>query len=66
MKKNKVLCIGPLADQVVDEFAPEFELVEVDESSREEALAEADEDVVLIIARGSVVVDEEIIWKAPN
>jgi len=66
MKEKKILCIGPLAKQVVDEFGADFELVEVDESSRSEALAETDESVVLIIARGSVVVDQELMDKAPN
>ena len=39
MKKDKILCIGPLADQVVDKFSTEYQLVEVDDSSRDEALA---------------------------
>lgn len=64
--KKKVLCIGPLADQVIEEFDSAYDLVEVSEFSREEALAAADEKTVLIIARGSVVVDDEMMEKTPN
>jgi D-3-phosphoglycerate dehydrogenase len=64
--KKKILCIGPLADEVVDEFDASHNLVEVSESSREEALSAVDEDTLLIIARGSVVVDEAMMEKAPN
>jgi len=66
MKKDKILCIGPLAAEVIDEFGAKYELISVDESSREEALAQADEHVVVIIARGSVVVDQEFLAKTPN
>lgn len=66
MKNDKILCIGPLAEQVVDAFAPAYRLVAVSEFSREETLAQADEEVVIIIARGSVVVDAEIMRSTPN
>jgi D-3-phosphoglycerate dehydrogenase len=66
MKQKKILCIGPLAEQVTAEFGNKFDLVAVDESSRSEALAHTDEDVILIIARGSVVVDREFMEKAPE
>ena len=66
MTNKKIICIGPLAEQVVAEFEPEFETIAVSDSSRQEVLDSVDPSVAVIIARGSVVVDAEIMDRAPN
>ena len=66
MTNKKIICIGPLAEQVIAEFEPEFETIAVSDSCRQEVLDSVDESVAVIIARGSVIVDAEIMDKAAN
>ncbi len=62
----KILTIGPLPDWVLDRFKPQYEIVTVEDSERSEVLTALDESVIAIIARGAVMIDGEIMDRAPS
>ncbi len=66
MKPAKILSIGPLPQNVIERFSDRWEVAWVPDSSREEVLEAVGPDVVLIIARGSVMLDGVIMDRAPN
>jgi len=66
MACNRILSIGPLPRWVLDQFEPRWPVTSVSDASRDELLAALSPDIILIIARGSVMVDEEVLDKAPN
>lgn len=64
--KKKILTIGPLPDWVLDRFTPEYEIVTVEDSDRNQVLEACDEQVIALIARGAVLIDGEIMDRAPS
>ena len=66
MKPAKILSIGPLPQHVIERFSDRWEVVWVPDSSREGVLDALGPDVILIIARGSVMVDGPIMDRAPG
>lgn len=65
-RKNKIVSIGPLPPFVIERLQPFGEVVCVPDASREATLDALDEAVILLIARGSVRVDGEILDRAPR
>ncbi|MFH1965261.1 MAG: NAD(P)-dependent oxidoreductase [Acidobacteriota bacterium] len=63
---KKILTIGPLPSWVMKRFAPEYEIVTVEDSDRSEVLRACDESVIAIIARGAVMIDGEIMDRSPS
>ena len=63
---EKILTIGPLPDWVLSRFNPQYEMVTVEDSDRSEVLRACDESVIAIIARGAVIIDSEIMDRAPS
>jgi len=66
MKCRKIVSIGLLADYVRAQFEPEYKIVCVSDSSREEVVRELDESVIAVIARGAVFFDGELMDLAPR
>jgi D-3-phosphoglycerate dehydrogenase/(S)-sulfolactate dehydrogenase len=66
MNRKKIVSIGPLANWVIEQFTPEFDLICLGDSDRQAVLDELDDSVIAIIARGPVYIDGEILDKAPN
>lgn len=67
MNQAKILSIGPLPESVSQTLSAYGRVVSIDDNgSREDVLAAVDENVILIVARGSVVVDAEILDRAPR
>ena len=62
---RRILSIGPLPRDVIGRFEPDCEVTCVGDGSREEALEALDGRVVVIIARGSVMVDGSLMDRAP-
>lgn len=62
----KILTIGPLPDWVLNRFSPQYEIVTVEDSDRSEVLRACDKSVIAIIARGAVMIDGEIMDRAPS
>jgi D-3-phosphoglycerate dehydrogenase / 2-oxoglutarate reductase len=63
---EKILTVGPLPDWVLKRFKPEYEFVTVEDSSRSDVLKACDNSVIAIIARGAVMIDGEIMDRAPS
>ncbi len=63
---DKILTVGPLPDWVLERLTPEYEIITVEDSDRTEVLKACDDSVIAIIARGAVMIDGEIMDKAPS
>lgn len=66
MKQSKIVTIGPLPSHVTEKLPARFEIITVGDGSRAEVLEAMDDQVIAIIARGSVMVDAEVMDLAPN
>lgn len=66
MKRSRILSIGPLPEDVVEKLLPFAAVEQLDDSDRQAVVEAADESVLLIIARGSVMVDSEILDRTPR
>lgn len=66
MDMNKIVSIGTLPGWFHQEFESEFEIITVADSARGELLANLTPQVVAIIARGSVMIDDEVMDRAPG
>ena len=67
MSQPRIVSIGPLPESVIQTLSPHGRIVCIDDNgSREEVLAAIDEEVILIVARGSVIVDAEVLDRAPR
>ncbi len=66
MKCRRIVSIGLLPDYVRAQFEPEYEILSVSDSSREEVVKAMDETVIAVIARGSVYFDGELMDRAPG
>ena len=64
--KMKILTIGPLPDWVLDRLNAQYEIVTVEDSDRSEVFTALDESVIAIIARGAVIIDGEMMDRAPS
>lgn len=65
MTTNKIVSIGTLPDWFRKEFESDFKVIIVEDSARNDLLANLDPQVVAIIARGSVMIDPEVMDLAP-
>ncbi len=67
MSQPKIVSIGPLPDAIIETLSAHGRVTCIDDNGvREDVLAAVDEDVILIVARGSVLVDAEILDRAPR
>ncbi|GAB4238682.1 MAG: hypothetical protein Kow00109_13220 [Acidobacteriota bacterium] len=64
--KNKIVSIGPLPSFVMDRLGEFGEVVCVPDASRQATLEVLDDSVILLIPRGSVLVDAEILDRVPR
>ncbi len=65
-KQHKIVLVGPLPDWFIEEFFSDVQVILIDESSRSDLLSSLDEEVIGIVARGSALIDSEVIQEAPN
>lgn len=67
MNQPKIVSIGPLPDTVIEKLSAYARVVCIDDNGlREEVLDAVDSEVIIIVARGSVLVDAEILDRAPR
>jgi len=66
MRQERIVSIGPLPSHIVQALREFGEVVCLPDASRSEVLETLDERVILLIARGSVMVDREIMERAPR
>ncbi len=65
-KQNKLVIAGHLPDWVIEKFFSDFQVISIEDPSRSDLLSSLDEEVIGIVARGSTVIDREVIQAAPN
>ncbi len=65
-KQQKLVIVGHLPDWVIEKFFSDFQAISIEEPSRSDLLSSLDEEVVGIVARGSTMIDSEVIQAAPN
>jgi len=63
---NKILTVGPLPEWVTARLTPQYQIVSVEDSDRREVLNACDPSTIAIIARGAVMIDGEIMDRAPS
>ncbi len=67
MNEPRIVSIGPLPESVIEALSPHGRVVCIDDNgSRADVLAAVGSDVILIVVRGSVIVDAEILDQAPR
>jgi D-3-phosphoglycerate dehydrogenase / 2-oxoglutarate reductase len=66
MQANRIVVIGRIPEWAQQELTSQFVLTLVDAASREELLAALKDDVVALIARGALLMDEEVFEAAPR
>lgn len=66
MKCRRIVSIGMLPDYVRAQFEPEYEIVALNDYSREDVARALNEEVIAVIARGSVYFDGELMDRAPG
>ncbi|MEJ2146516.1 MAG: NAD(P)-dependent oxidoreductase [Acidobacteriota bacterium] len=67
MSQPKIVSIGPLPEPVSKALSRYGRVVAIEDNGlREDVLAAVDPEVILIVARGSVIVDAEILDRAPR
>jgi len=65
-KQQKLVIVGHLPDWVIEKFFSDFQVISIEEPSRSDLLSSLDEEVIGIVARGSTMIDSEVIQAAPN
>ena len=65
-EQQKIVFVGHLPDWVIEKFFSDVQVIFIEESSRSDLLSSLDEEVVGIVARGSALIDSEVIQAAPN
>jgi D-3-phosphoglycerate dehydrogenase / 2-oxoglutarate reductase len=66
MHPNRIVVIGKIPDWAGKELSSRFTLSFVDGASRSDLLKNLGADVVALIARGSLMIDEEVLKAAPR
>jgi phosphoglycerate dehydrogenase-like enzyme len=65
-KQQKVVFVGHLPDWVIEKYFSDVQVILIEESSRSDLLSSLDREVIGIVARGSALIDSEVIQAAPN
>ena len=64
--QQKVVLVGHLPDWVIEKYFSDVQVILIEESSRSDLLSSLDQEVIGIVARGSALIDSEVIQAAPN
>ena len=64
--QQKVVLVGHLPDWVIEKYFSDVQVILIEESSRSALLSSLDQEVIGIVARGSALIDSEVIQAAPN